>query len=71
LRLSCASKASCSEIMDAADHAMRMGWAVDFPRLVELRRQRELLAAMTRARVLLECDGTVSEASEILRGAIE
>jgi hypothetical protein len=64
------SSAELYELMDAAEHSMRMGWSVDFGRLQELRRQRELLAAMQRARVLLEHDGTVSEASEILRKAI-
>ncbi len=58
------------EMMDAADHAVTMGWAVDFPRLTELRRRRELLAAMRRATVLLEHDGDWCEAAEILKGAM-
>jgi hypothetical protein len=65
------SSAELFEMMDAADHAMRMGWAVDFPRLVELRRQRELLDAMARARIGLE-HGALDwcEASEMLKGAM-
>ncbi len=37
--------------MDAADHAMRSGWAVDFDRLRELRRQRKLLEVIAKIQI--------------------
>lgn len=38
-------------MVESADHAMRMGWAVEFERLRELRDQRRVLDAMRRAAI--------------------
>ena len=45
------SAADLYTLMDEADHAMTMGWAVDFGRLRELRRQRELLEVIAKIQI--------------------
>lgn len=58
------------ELMDSADHAMRMGWCVDFARLRELRDQRRILEACARVQILLEHEGSAGEAKAILKEAM-
>ena len=54
-------------MFDEADHAMRMGWAVDFPRLRELALQRRLLEAVRRVEIGFEEGGlNWGEACEML-----
>lgn len=60
-------------MMAEADYALRQGWPKYEPeRLRELRRRRDLLEAMARARIGLHLDRmSVCQAMEMLRGAAE
>lgn len=64
------SSAELFAIMDETDHALSMGWAVEFERLRELSDQRALLEAMAKAQALLEHGGGMAEAREILQGVV-
>jgi replicative DNA helicase len=58
------------EMMDSADHTMRMGWPVEFERLRELARQRRLLEAMRRVAIKLRREACgVDEALDELASA--
>lgn len=52
-----ATSVELAEMCLEADHARRMGWAIDWDRLRELAKRRELLAAMRRVEVGFEHDG--------------
>ena len=57
-------------MMEGADHAMRMGWAVDFGRLRELSDRRRLLDAMRRVAIGFKHDSMdCAEARELLKEA--
>jgi hypothetical protein len=62
------SSVELHEMMDGADHTMRMGWPVDFDRLRELARQRRLFEAMRRAAIKLRAEACgFAEALDELR----
>jgi replicative DNA helicase len=59
------------KMMDGAEFALRMGWAVEFERLQELAERRELQAAAERALIVLGQGGSAAEAREMLKAAFE